>query len=101
MSIEHSEPLQTTLQGTFARAVICRKTPNLPRTAVSALFHAFLKIIWQGNRLSRGLQGTSDRAVALICVHRAPRTPPDIAQGHIGSRDVLQDARRRKNTDLS
>ena len=51
---------------------------------------AFLKIIWHGNRLSRGLQGTSARAMASICVHRAPRTPPDIATRHIGSRDDLQ-----------
>ena len=36
VSIEHLEPLQTALQGTSARAVICRKNPNLPRTAVSA-----------------------------------------------------------------
>ena len=52
---------------------------------------AFLKIIWQGNRLSRGLQGTSARAMASICVHRAPRTPPDSTPGHICSRDDLQE----------
>ena len=32
--------------------------------------------------------------MASICVHRATRTPLDIASGHIGSRDVLQEARR-------
>ena len=34
-----------------------------------------------------------------ICVHRAPRTPPDSTPGHISSRDVLQEA-RRPDTDL-
>ena len=52
---------------------------------------AFLKIIWHGNRLSRGLQGTSARAMASICVHRAPRTPPCIAPVHIRSRGDLQE----------
>ena len=101
VSIERREPLQTALQGTSARAMFCRKNPNQPRTAVSALFRAFPQIIWHGNRHSRGLQGTSARAMASICVHRAPRTPPCIAPGYIRSRDGLQDARRRKNTDLS
>ena len=91
VSIEHSKPLQTSLQGTFARAMTCRKNPNLPRTAVSALFHAFLQFIWQGNRHSRGLQGTFARAMASICVHRAQQTPPDIAPRHIRSRDDLQE----------
>ena len=91
VSIERREPLQTALQGTSARAMFCRKNPNQPRTAVSALFRAFPQIIWHGNRHSRGLQGTSARAMASICVHRAPRTPPDSAPGHIGSRDVLQE----------
>ena len=65
VSIERSEPLQPALQGTFARAMIRRKTPNLPRTAVSALFHAFLQFIWHGNRHSTGLQGTFARA--MVC----------------------------------
>ena len=39
------------------------------------------------------------RAMASICVHRAPRTPPDIAPGHISSRDVLLEDRRTA-TDL-
>ena len=89
VSIEHREPLQTSLQGTSARAMFCRKNPNQPRTAVSALFHAFSQIIWHGNRYSTGLQGISARAVAPICVHRAPRTPLDSAPGHIRSRDDL------------
>ena len=143
VSIERREPLQASLQGTFARVVICRKNPNLAYKAVQAQSPPFPAIIWQGNRLSRGLQGISARAMASICVHRAPRTPPGIAPrhirsrddlqeqpqpathsrqcpiprfpenhlalqspfygppGHIGSRDGLQDARRRKNTDLS
>ena len=37
--------------------------------------------------------------MASICVHRAPRTPPDIAPGHISSRDVLLEDRRTA-TDL-
>ena len=37
--------------------------------------------------------------MASICVHRAPRTPPDSTPGHIGSLDVLQEA-RRTDTDL-
>ena len=40
--------------------------------------------------LQTALQGISARAMASICVHRAPRTPPDIATRHIGSRDDLQ-----------
>ncbi len=37
--------------------------------------------------------------MAPICVHRAPRTPLDSTPGHIGSRDVLQEA-RRPDTEL-
>ena len=37
--------------------------------------------------------------MALICVHRAPRTPPDSTPGHIGSRDGLQEE-PRPATDL-
>ena len=91
VSIERCKPLQALFQGTFARAVICRKNPNLPRTAVSALFHAFPQIIWHANRHSTGLQSISARAMASICVHRAPRTPPDSTPGHICSRDDLQE----------
>ena len=36
VSIEHREPLQTSLQGTFARAMICWKNPDLPHTALRA-----------------------------------------------------------------
>ena len=79
--------------------MIRRKTPNLPRTAVSDLFHAFPQFIWHGNRRSTGLQGISARAMASICVHRAPPTPPDSTPGHIGSRDVLQED-RRPDTEL-
>ena len=32
--------------------------------------------------------------MASICVHRASQTPPDIAPGHISSRDVLQEGGR-------
>ena len=74
--------------------MVCRKNPDLPRTAVSARSHTFLQFTWHGNRHSTGLQGTSARAMAPICVHRAARTPPDIAPGHIGSRDVLQEEPR-------
>ena len=61
---------------------------------VIALCPLFLQIIWHGNRHSRGLQGTSARAMAPICVHRAPRTPLDIATRHIHSRDGLQEGLR-------
>ena len=58
---------------------------------VIALCPLFLQFIWHGNRHSRGLQGTFARAMASICVHRAPRTPPDSTPGHICSRDDLQE----------
>ena len=51
----------------------------------------FLQFIWHPNRPSRALQGISARTMASICVHRAPRTPPDSAPGHIRSRDGLQE----------
>ena len=89
VSIEHREPLQTALQGTSARAMFCRKLAELPHTAVQGHCPPFLQFIWHGNRHSRGLQGIFARAMAPICVHRAPRTPPDIALRHIGSRDDL------------
>ena len=56
---------------------------------------AFLQFIWHGNRHSRGLQGIFARAMAPICVHRAPRSPPDSTPGHIDSLDVLQEDHRR------
>ena len=43
----------------------------------------FLQFTWHPNRPSRALQGISARAMASICVHRAPRTPPDSPPGHI------------------
>ena len=133
VSIERRQPLQTALQGISARAMVCRKVSELPRTAVSARSLTFLQFIWHGtrhstglqgtsaramifrnsadlprtalrarshtflqfilhpNRLSTGLQGTPARAMASICVHRALRTLPDIAPGHIDSRDGLQE----------
>ena len=94
VSIERRQPLQTALQGISARAMVCRKVSELPRTAVSARSLTFLQFIWHGNRHSTGLQGIFARAMAPICVHRAPQTPPDIAPGHIRSRDDLQEARR-------
>ena len=101
VSIERLEPLQTALQGTFARAMISRKitedqrpATHGPQSPVSARTLAFLQFIWHGNRHSRGLQGISARAMPPICVHRAPRTPPDIAPGHIRPRDGLQEDRR-------
>ena len=63
-----------------------------PQSPVGAMSHAFLQFIWHGNRHSRGLQGISARAMASICVHRAPRSPPDIAPGHIRSRDDLKES---------
>ena len=73
--------------------------PHGPQSPVSARALAFLQFTWQGNRRSTGLQGISARAMASICVHRALRTPSDIAPRHIGSRDVLQEA-RRPDTEL-
>ena len=58
----------------------------------------FLQFIWQGNRHFTGLQGIFGRAMASICVHRASRTPPDSAPGHIRSRDGLQEDYRRSAT---
>ena len=58
-----------------------------PQSSVSARSLAFLQFIWQGNRHFTGLQGISARAMVPICVHRAPRTPPYSAPGHIRSRD--------------
>ena len=52
-------------------------------------FLTFVKFTWHGNRHSTGLQGTSARAMASICVHRATRTPPDSTPGHIRSRDGI------------
>ena len=103
VSIERREPLQTALQGTFARAMIFRKItedqrpathgPQSPVSArlgpVKARPYAFLQFTWHPNRPSRALQGISARAMASICVHRAPRTPPDSPPGHISSRDVI------------
>ena len=74
--------------------MVCRKLAELPHTAVQGHCPPFLQFIWHGNRLSRGLQSTSARAMAPICVHRAPRTPPDIAPGHIRPRDDLTEAHR-------
>ena len=64
------------------------------KSSVRARSIAFLQFIWHGNRHSRGLQGIFARAMAPICVHRAPRTPPDIALRHIGSRDDLPEGLR-------
>ena len=72
-----------------------RTATHSPQSQVGAMSHAFLQFTWHGNRHSRCLQGISARAMASICVHRAPRTPPDIAPGHIGSRDVLQKGHRK------
>ena len=64
VSIERREPLQTSLQGTFARA-ICRKiteeqrpATHGPQSPVSARSLAFLQFTWHPNRPYRALQGT-------------------------------------------
>ena len=105
VSIERLEPLQTALQGTFARAMISRKitedqrpATHGPQSPVSAQTLAFLQFIWHPNRPSRPLQGTSARAMVSICVHRAPRTPPDSTPRHIRSRNDLQEDYRRSAT---
>ena len=68
VSIEHREPLQTALQGTSARAMVCRKNPDLPHTALRA-------------RLS-----LIPRFPAIHLTRQSPfyRTPR-----HIGSRDGI------------
>ena len=66
-----------------------------PQSPVSAQTLAFLKFICHGNRHFTGLQGIFARAMVPICVHRAPRTPPDSPLGHIRSRDGLQEDHRR------
>ena len=63
--------------------------PHADLLSTSFRFRAFLQFILHPNRLSTGLQGTSACAMALICVHRAPRTPPDSTPGHIRSRDGI------------
>ena len=69
-----------------------------PQSPVSAQTLAFLKFICHGNRHFTGLQGIFARAMVPICVHRAPRTPPDSLPGHIRSRDGLQEDYRRSAT---
>ena len=105
VSIAHREPLQTALQGTSTRAMISRRitedqrpATHGPQSPVSARTLAFLKFTWHPNRPSGPLQGTSARAMVSICVHHAPRTPPDSAPGHIRSRDGLQEDYRRSAT---
>ena len=70
VSIAHREPLQTALQGTFARAMISRKitkdqrpATHGPQSPVSARTLAFLQFTWHPNQPSRALQGTSARAM--------------------------------------
>ena len=83
VSIERLEPLQTALQGTFARAMISRKItedqrpathgPQSPVSArlgpVKARPYAFLQFIWYQNRPSRPLQGTFRFQVEPNCAH--------------------------------
>ena len=117
--IWHDNRHSTGLQGTLARAMasICvhrapptpsdstpghirsrddfqefgRPATHGPQSLVRARALAFLQFTWHGNRHSTGFQGTLARAMAAICVHRAPRTPSDIAPRHIGSRDDFQE----------
>ena len=65
--------------------------PHADLLSTSFRFLAFSQFIWHGNRHSTGLQGTSARAMASICVHRATQTPLDSTPGHIDSRDGLQE----------
>ena len=65
--------------------------PHADLLSSSFRFRAFSQFICHGNRHSTGLQGISARAMASICVHRGPRTPPDSTPGHICSRDDLQE----------
>ena len=83
VSIERLEPLQTALQGTFARAMISRKitedqrpATHGPQSSVSARLgpvkarpYAFLQFTWHTNRPSRPLQGTFRFQVEPNCAH--------------------------------
>ena len=83
VSIAHREPLQTALQGTFARAMISRKitedqrpATHGPQSPVSAQTLAFLQFIWHPNRPSRALQGTFRFQVEPNCAHLDPFREP-------------------------
>ena len=71
-----------------------RPATHGPQSPVSARTLAFLQFIWQGNRHFTGLQGIFARAMVPICVHRAPRTPPDSTPGDIRSRGDLREGGR-------
>ena len=51
----HGNRHSTGLQGTSARAMVCRKITDLPHTAVQGLHSPFLQFILHPNRLSTGL----------------------------------------------
>ena len=55
----HGNRHSTGLQGTSARAMVCRNSADLPRTALRARSHTFLQFTLHPNRLSTGLQGIS------------------------------------------
>ena len=65
--------------------------PHADLLSSSFRFRAFSQFTLHPNRHSTGLQGTSARTMASICVHRASRTPPDSTPGHIRSRDDFQE----------
>ena len=68
--------------------------PHADLLSSSFRFRAFSQFTLHPNRHSTGLQGTSARTMASICVHRASRTPLDSTPGHIRPRDGLQEDHR-------
>ena len=69
VSIEHREPLQTSLQGTSARAMISRKNPDLPHTALRARLVPCPTLSCNSSVTAIAIPGTS-RAYRLARWHR-------------------------------
>ena len=69
VSIERREPLQTSLQGTSARAMVCRKNPDLPHTAVRVRLVPGPTLSCNSSVTAIAILGTS-RAYPLARWHR-------------------------------
>ena len=67
--IERREPLQTSLQGISARAMVCRKVSELPHTAARARPGLFVKFTWNPDRHSTQVQGILLVQVTSNCAH--------------------------------
>ena len=70
----HGNRHSTGLQGTSARAMVCRNSADLPRTALRARSHTFLQFTLHPNRHSTGLQGISARAMVCRKITDLPHT---------------------------